>query len=251
MENSLRAALSQLDRYGSEQNRESLQFLTRAFATVVEQETLARSVDCITTEVYNLLCPRISASKAVPVLQRMLITARYDQERVSALSSHTDCYSHSMSVTVSDLLAKLSFYELLLVISYKIDTYPKGCVVLKHMVGAAEPEKVGASKEDVKTALQLFTCMLATDTLASSKPYSVVSELRELWSGVSSKDERVKMVIDDIEDVVARNVTQGTYCNVTLLLYLYSGSCTWSYTWEAWCRNKGAGRGGEGRGAGP
>lgn len=212
MDDSFCKVLSEIDLFGSKQNRERLQFLTRAFASVDEQEKLAQ--DCTASAVFSLLCLKVSsAPKALPILQRMLKAARYDQERVSKLHSHTDHSSFSLSVTVSNLISKLSFYELLLIVSYKIDTCPKGRLVLKHMLEGISDKKISAPREDVKSALHLFTCMLTAGTLTSSKPDTVISELRELWCEASSKDELVKMVIEDIEDTVARNVVQGTKHN--------------------------------------
>lgn len=204
----LKKTLCEIDRFGTKKNRENLLFLARAVATLQEVEHLSAGPSVV-PELFSALCLKTTPPKAVPILQRMLQHASYDQKRVSRLESHTDHSSFSMSVTVSNLYMRLSFFELLLLISLKIDASMPGRLVLKHMLMSLTDEKIGAPREDIKSALQLFTCMLTAGTLTWSEPHTVISELREHWSSINNKDEMVKTVVEDIEDVVARNVTQG------------------------------------------
>lgn len=208
-DSSLHSVLSNIDTFSSEKNRQDLLFLSRAFASGGDRERLAQH--CTTLAVLDILHRQdISDSEAVLVLQRMLKTARYDEKRTYELKSCTDTVMSGSSAYL-ELIKKLSFHELLLILSHKIDYSKAGQKVLKHLLEKIPEAKVKAHKQDIKSALRLFTSMLTAGTLDPSRPVTMISELRDLWHGVTiSSDELVQMLIDEVDDAVARNVTQGT-----------------------------------------
>lgn len=211
---SLNRLLCEINTYSSQENRESLLFLVRSVATARELERIDN--DSLSSEVFTILCQKASTVDALALLQRMLLAANYDQKRVAMLSSDTTSsqlsfasYDQSRSVSLPlpyNLATKVSFYELLLLISQKIGKSTREELILQHLKNAITEEKLRAPKQDIKSTLQLFSHMLAAGMLVPSNPHSLVSELQEPLGSLRSKDEKVVMVIADIEEVIARNV---------------------------------------------
>lgn len=208
---SLNKLLCEINTYSSQENRESLLFLVRSVATARELERIDN--DSLSSEVFTILCQKASTVDALALLQRMLLAANYDQKRVAMLSSDATSsqlsFDQSRSVSLPlpyNLATKVSFYELLLLISQKIGKSTREEVILQHLKNAITEEKLRAPKQDIKSTLQLFSHMLVAGMLVPSNPHSLVSELQEPLCSLRCKDEKVVMVIADIEEVIARNV---------------------------------------------
>lgn len=204
---SLEAILSELDQFSTELNRQSLKFLARAFTTLGELEGLP--VECLCARLKEILCRHASTGKALDILQRMLVIAKYDSERVSKLSTFVGCSTFSLSLGLapsSEIATKLSYHELLLIVSQKIDGTEKGTPVLEHLLGEIPEANIGSAKEEVKSVLHLFTYMLSAGTLTPSRPSTLNSELRNPLCTLRTKDRGVHKVIDDVVQVMDKNV---------------------------------------------
>lgn len=202
---SLEAILCDLDQFSTPQNRENLKFFARAFTSLDELERLPK--ECLCLKLKEILFRLVSAGVALELLQRMLEIAKYDLKRVAKLNSYVVSGALSQSISPSsDISSRLSFQELLLIVSQKIDGTEDGVPVLQHLLDAVSEADIGSAKVEVKSALDLFTGMLTSGVLTPSNPSTLNSELREPLCTFKSKDEKVHKVLAEIVEVMDKNV---------------------------------------------
>lgn len=207
---SLEGILCGLDQYSTEQNRESLKFLARAFTSLDELERLPQESLC--ARIKQILFMLASTGVALDILQRMLVVAKYDPGRVAKLEQFVGYSTLSQSISPSsEIYSKLSFQELLLIISQKIDSTEDGEPVLQHLLEAVSEADIGSAKVEVKSALHLFTGMQTSGTLTPSDPSTLNSKLRKPLCTLRSKDEKVHKVIAEVVEVMDKNV-HGKLC---------------------------------------
>lgn len=217
----LERVLCEIDKFSTRQNRENLTFLARAFALVQELDP-RHPQDCLSARIKDILCRQVSTGRALPILQRMLIFAKYDPKRVSKLNRHVglDCYSLSLAPP-SDFSSKLSFFELLLIISFKIDNSTEGRAVLQHLLAVIPEADIGSAKGEIKSALQLFSGLLTSGALDPCNPNTLNCKLRECLCSLKTSDEGVAVVVADIADVMTRDVNGKRVCHHGVWLWKY------------------------------
>lgn len=211
MDQSLEKILCEIDKFSTKPNRESLKFLARAFAPLNQLERIPE--ECLSLEIFRLLCLQASTGQALSVLHRMLVLAKYDGKRVSALSRHLCAFSMSLAPT-SDTISSLSFHELLLIISHRMSNNVKGEALLQHLLDEAPENEIGSARGEVTSPLQLFTGMLTTGALSPSKPSTLDTKVRERLCKLMSSDEEVVMIVADIDNVMRSNVQVGQHGDI-------------------------------------
>lgn len=180
-------------------------FLARAFTPLDELERLP--LDCLSASIKSILCRRASTGKALDILQRMLFFAKYDPVRVDKLSKYVEATTFSQSLAPSGAIhSNLSFHELLMIVSRKIDSSENGMPVLQHLLVETPEAGIGSARGEVKSAMHLFTCMLTSGALMPTNPSTLNSKVKEPLCSLRSKDEEVQIIVADIMDVMERNV---------------------------------------------
>ena len=209
VQGSLQKILGELDRFSTVQNRQNLLFLARAFTSLDELERLPQ--ECLSARIKDILCRRASTGKALGILQRTLFFAKYDPARVDKLSRYLGGATFSQSLTPSSAISsKLSFHELLLIVSRKIDGNENGTPILQHLLARTPEADIGSAKQEVTSAMHLFTCMLTSGVLTPTNPSTLNSEVTAPLCSLRSKDEEVQIIVADIVDVMEKNV-QGNF----------------------------------------
>ena len=117
-----------------------------------------------------------SQTFAATIFKEALQCAQLPSTRVEALSPFCEaCTSEDDS-----LMEKLNFRRELLELG---DTIPNA-EALQRLVGEFTDEQLGQAREDIKTPIQLFQCLLMTRVISFERSSDSIRMLRELWQEV-------------------------------------------------------------------
>ena len=178
----LSGVLTDIDRFAGTKGVEKLQFITAGIQESVDGKVPSQ-IFYLLLDKYDTCEPskaEHSQTFAATIFKEALQCAQLPPPRVEALSP----FCKADTSEKESLMEKLNFRRELLEVG---DTIPNEKEALQRLVDEFTDEQLGRAREDIKTPIQLFECLLRTRVISFERSSESVHMLKEYWQRVKSE----------------------------------------------------------------